>query len=83
MEGGEGGFVEFENRHGTVWRVEWHGAWFIAERETPDGWPREIEGDELLSFARTRLTEQPAPPPRHLVGLPGARPSLQATRLRA
>ncbi|MFF3405435.1 hypothetical protein ACFYW8_04320 [Streptomyces sp. NPDC002742] len=33
MEGGEGSFVEFENRHGKVWRVEWHGAWFIQGYE--------------------------------------------------
>ncbi|MER5387279.1 hypothetical protein ABT040_44890 [Streptomyces sp. NPDC002688] len=57
MEGGEGSFVEFENRHGKVWRVEWHGAWFIAEWETPDGRPREIGGDDLLLFAQSRLTE--------------------------
>ena len=31
MDGGTGGFVEFENRHGDVWRAEWHGAWFVAE----------------------------------------------------
>ncbi|MFD3379727.1 MULTISPECIES: hypothetical protein [unclassified Streptomyces] len=57
MDGGEGSFVEFENRHGKVWRVEWHGAWFIAEWETQDGRPREIGLDELLEFAAARLRD--------------------------
>lgn len=57
MEGGPGSFVEFENRHGKVWRVEWHDAWFIAEWDTQDGTPREIGLDELLAFATARLLE--------------------------
>jgi hypothetical protein len=55
MEGGSGSFVEFENRHGKVWRVEWHGAWLIAEWDTQDGAPREIGLDELCEFAVSQL----------------------------
>jgi hypothetical protein len=55
MEGGAGSFVEFENRHGGVWRVEWHGAWLIAEWDTQDGAPREIGLDDLVEFADARL----------------------------
>ena len=25
-----GGFVEFENRLGKVWRVEWDGGWIVS-----------------------------------------------------
>ncbi|WP_151479663.1 hypothetical protein [Streptomyces albicerus] len=57
MEGGQGSFAEFENRHGKVWRVEWHGAWFIAEWETQGGEPHEIGLDELLEFASARLRD--------------------------
>lgn len=55
LEGGQGSFVEFENRHGKVWRIEWHGAWLIAEWDTQDGAPREIGLHELLEFAERAL----------------------------
>ncbi|MFF0207389.1 hypothetical protein ACF1FY_01405 [Streptomyces althioticus] len=55
IEGGAGSFVEFENRHGDVWRVEWRGAYHIAEWNTEDGRPQEIGVDDLLDFAVARL----------------------------
>ena len=55
MDGVPGSFVEFGNRHGKVWRVEWRGVWLIAELETRSGTPREIALGELLAFAATRL----------------------------
>ncbi|CAL9489591.1 MULTISPECIES: hypothetical protein [Streptomyces] len=57
IEGGAGSFVEFENRHGTVWRVEWHGAWYLADWTTQNGAPREIGIEELIQFAVARLHE--------------------------
>ncbi|MDX3456936.1 hypothetical protein PV396_34150 [Streptomyces sp. ME02-8801-2C] len=56
LDGGTGSFVEFENRHGDVWRAEWHGAWFVAEWNTQNGMPREIGLDGLVEFAIARLT---------------------------
>ncbi|MFD4240943.1 hypothetical protein ACFWP3_04975 [Streptomyces sp. NPDC058525] len=29
LEGAHGSFVEFENSHGEVWRVEWDGSWLV------------------------------------------------------
>ncbi|MCB5166546.1 hypothetical protein LG634_17090 [Streptomyces bambusae] len=29
LEGAPGSFVEFENRHGEIWRIEWDGAWSV------------------------------------------------------
>ncbi|MFD8413696.1 hypothetical protein ACFV2Q_18300 [Streptomyces sp. NPDC059650] len=29
LEGAPGSFVEFENLHGEMWRVEWDGAWLV------------------------------------------------------
>ncbi|WP_329335820.1 hypothetical protein OG866_17735 [Streptomyces sp. NBC_00663] len=56
MEGAEGSFVEFENRHGRVWRVEWHGGWFLAEHgEESWGAPREVGAEEVVQFATARL----------------------------
>ena len=55
IEGGAGSFVEFENRRGHVWRVEWHGTWYLAEWDTASGTPREIGIDELIEFAVARL----------------------------
>ncbi|WP_406716365.1 hypothetical protein [Streptomyces althioticus] len=55
IEGGAGSFVEFENRHGDVWRVEWRGAYHIAEWNTEDGRPQEIGLADLLDFAVARL----------------------------
>ncbi|MFE9767853.1 hypothetical protein ACFYPC_25590 [Streptomyces sp. NPDC005808] len=57
MEGAPGSFVEFENRHGRVWRVEWDNGWSIAEEGGPDSAPREIELAELLDFAAARLRD--------------------------
>ncbi|MEU5292635.1 hypothetical protein [Streptomyces umbrinus] len=57
MDGGPGSFAEFENRHGRVWRVEWHGAWYIAELDAQDGAPRETVLDELVEFAMERLRD--------------------------
>lgn len=57
MDGAPESFVEFENRHAKVWRVEWHGAWYMAEWDTKDGAPREIGLDELLEFAAARLRD--------------------------
>ncbi|GAA3851633.1 hypothetical protein [Streptomyces sedi] len=57
MDDAPGSFVEFENRHAHVWRVEWHGAWYIAEWDTQEGTPRQISLDALLAFAPSCLTE--------------------------
>ncbi|MFE0703048.1 hypothetical protein [Streptomyces sp. NPDC058872] len=29
LEGAPGSFVEYENRHGDVWRIEWNGSWVV------------------------------------------------------
>ncbi|MFG3100258.1 hypothetical protein ACGFZL_07050 [Streptomyces sp. NPDC048182] len=55
IEGDPGSFVEFENRHGSVWRVEWHGTYLLAEWNEPGGPPRIIELENLVEFAKTRL----------------------------
>lgn len=66
LENAPGSFVEFENRHGRVWRVEWHdGPWLLAEWGTAEApprpeaqdavEPREIKLTELLDFAAARL----------------------------
>jgi len=59
MEGGDGSFVEFENRHGRVWRAEWRGGWFVAELgvDTDAGGARETGVEELIEFATGRLYE--------------------------
>jgi len=58
MAGGDGSFVEFENRLGRVWRVEWHGGWFLAEYgEGSWGVPREAGVEEVVEFAVARLYE--------------------------
>lgn len=69
LENAPGSFVEFENRHGKAWRVEWHdGPWLIGEWGTaasgppPDPGavaPQEIELKDLLAFAAARLREGP------------------------
>ncbi|MGW0909331.1 hypothetical protein [Streptomyces sp. NPDC002853] len=72
LENAPGSFVEFENRHGEVWRAEWHaGPWLIAEWGTSAGpppdpdavdavTPREIELEDLLALAGARLrADQP------------------------
>ncbi|WP_267714204.1 hypothetical protein [Streptomyces sp. CoH17] len=45
----------FETRHGTVWRVEWHGAWYLADWTTQNGALRETGIKELIQFAVARL----------------------------
>lgn len=55
MNGGENSLVEFEDRHGKVWRVEWHDGWWMADWTNQDGAPREIGLDDLLTFAQERL----------------------------
>lgn len=55
MEGGAGSIVEFENRHGHVWRVMWDRVWLIAEWDNQDGTPREIGIEELVDFALAQL----------------------------
>lgn len=57
MDGAPDSFLEFENRHAKVWRVEWHGAWYMGEWNTQGGAPREIGLDELLDFAAARLRD--------------------------
>ncbi|MEU9786575.1 hypothetical protein AB0H92_37415 [Streptomyces phaeochromogenes] len=57
LEGGPGSFAEFENRHGRVWRVEWHGAWYITELDAHGSAPRETGLDELVEFAMERLRD--------------------------
>lgn len=52
MEGGDGSFVEFENRHGRVWRVEWRDGWLMAEYGQA---PREVGVEEAVEFAMARL----------------------------
>lgn len=49
--------AQFENRHGRVWRVEWHGTWYIAELDTHGSAPRETGLDELVEFAMERLRD--------------------------
>ncbi|MEU3303399.1 hypothetical protein ABZ729_26840 [Streptomyces sp. NPDC006678] len=42
LDGAPGSFVEFENLHGEVWKVEWDGSWVVngARQEAPlaEGW---------------------------------------------
>lgn len=57
MDGAPESFVEFENRHAKVWRVQWHGVWYMAEWDTHDAAPQEIGIDELLEFAAARLRD--------------------------
>lgn len=57
MDGAPESFVEFENRHAKVWRVQWHGVWYMAEWDTQDAAPQEIGIDELLEFAAARLRD--------------------------
>ncbi|WP_413757634.1 hypothetical protein [Streptomyces sp. MMBL 11-3] len=55
LEGAPGGFVEFENRHGAAWRVEWDGGWVVEEEGS--GVRREIGLEPLLAFADGRLRD--------------------------
>ncbi|MDJ0340844.1 hypothetical protein QMK19_18860 [Streptomyces sp. H10-C2] len=57
LDGAPGSFVEFENRHRHVWRVEWHEAYYIADWNTQTESPRETTLDELLEFAPAQLRD--------------------------
>ncbi|MET7390201.1 hypothetical protein ACFYPT_37530 [Streptomyces sp. NPDC005529] len=57
LENAVGGFVEFENRHGKVWRTDWDGGWTLTELEAEESSPREVGLDELLVFAADRLRD--------------------------
>ncbi len=46
------GFVEFENRHGQVWRAGWDGEWVLSGENGRQA----IELDELTAFARRAVT---------------------------
>ncbi|MFD5158378.1 hypothetical protein ACFWMJ_09940 [Streptomyces hawaiiensis] len=51
LENSPGGFVEYENREGEVWRVEWAGSWVLSG----ESGRREMSLEEVLSFAETSL----------------------------
>lgn len=55
LENAPGGFVEFENRHGRVWRVEWDDGWFLGEES--GAVVRPVELAELLLLVRARLRD--------------------------
>lgn len=55
LDGSPGSFVEFENRHRHVWRVEWHDGYYVAVWDTQDGEPRETTLGELLEFSAAQL----------------------------
>ncbi|MGX5183080.1 hypothetical protein ACWKT5_09710 [Streptomyces avermitilis] len=40
LEGAPGSFVEFENLHGEMWRVEWDGSWLV------NGQPQDVRPSE-------------------------------------
>ena len=65
LDDSSGGFVEFENRLGKVWRVEWDGGWIVSGeqpgeqsgvRSTARGW-REVSLDEVLELFGGALGE--------------------------
>ncbi|MFJ4783208.1 hypothetical protein [Streptomyces sp. NPDC088794] len=55
LENEPGGFVEFENRHGKVWRAEWDNGWFLGEESGAAARPVALA--ELLPFVSARLRE--------------------------
>jgi hypothetical protein len=55
MDGGEDSLVEFEDRHGKVWRVRWSDGWWYADWTDQTGTPTEITLDDLLAFAHDRV----------------------------
>jgi hypothetical protein len=55
MDGGEGSLVEFEDRHGKVWRVRWSDGWWYADSTDPTAAPTDITLDDLLAFAYDRV----------------------------
>ncbi|WP_431988984.1 hypothetical protein [Streptomyces albogriseolus] len=52
LEGAPGGFVEWENRTGEVWRVVWDGEWVLSGAE---GDRRGMSLDDVLDFADRTL----------------------------
>ncbi|XMA39435.1 hypothetical protein O1157_30315 [Streptomyces albogriseolus] len=52
LEGTPGGFVEWENRTGEVWRVAWDGEWVLAGAA---GERRGMSLDDVLDFADRTL----------------------------
>ncbi|NEC86125.1 hypothetical protein [Streptomyces sp. SID12501] len=56
-----GGFVEFENRLGKVWRVEWDGGWIVSEEQSGvrsvAHERREMSLDEVLELFEGALRE--------------------------
>ena len=51
LENSPGSFVEFENRQGQVWQVEWHGHWSVTGAST-----RQIDTVQgILDFAYDAL----------------------------
>ncbi|MFI0503041.1 hypothetical protein ACH3WN_09240 [Streptomyces albogriseolus] len=52
LEGAAGGFVEWENRTGEVWRVAWEGGWVLSGAE---GERRGMSLDEILEFSDETL----------------------------
>lgn len=55
LENSAGGFVEFENRLGKVWRVEWDGGWNVSREGEPGR--RELGLDEVLELFEGTLWE--------------------------
>lgn len=55
LENSAGGFVEFENRLGKVWRVEWDGGWNVSREGEPGR--RELGLEEVLEFFEGTLWE--------------------------
>jgi hypothetical protein len=55
MNGGADSLVEFEDRHGKVWRVRWDSGWWYADWTEQNGRPAEISLDDLLAFAYERI----------------------------
>lgn len=51
LENSPGGFVEYENREGNVWRIEWDGTWLLSA----ESGRREMSLEEVLSFAEASL----------------------------
>ncbi|MFI9469851.1 hypothetical protein ACIHBQ_20525 [Streptomyces sp. NPDC052492] len=52
LEGAPGGFVEWENRTGDVWRVAWDGEWVLSGAE---GERRGMNLDGILEFSDETL----------------------------
>ncbi|MEU6222635.1 hypothetical protein [Streptomyces sp. NPDC047042] len=50
-----GGFVEFENRLGKVWRVEWDGGWILSGEASGGPERRELSPDEVLELFEAAL----------------------------